>query len=105
MKAWKKARITVAKKLVVDDLVQEWADEEVKKKGFGVCDAFELGQQYILERPNQPEGFCSWAWADIHKDVIAIMGGASFHWIKKEGVSVACCSDGFRPVVFVIERV
>ena len=105
MKSWKKVKITVLKKLVMEDLVSELIQEEKKAKGFGVCDAFELGQEFILEKPNIPEGFCAWAWADIHKDIIAIMGGADFHWINKEGTSIACCTDGFRPVIFKIERI
>ena len=105
MKTWKKVKITVAKKLIIEDLVEEFADDELKSKGFGVCTVFEQGQEYILEKPDKPEGFCSWAWADINRDIIAMMGGASFHWIKREGVSVACCTDGLRPVIFVIERI
>ena len=105
MKSWKKAKITVVKKFVSDDLVDEFVVEEKKVKGFGVCDAFELGQEYILEKPNKPDGFCSWAWADINRDIVAIMGGADFHWINKEGVSIASCTDGLRPVVFKIERI
>ena len=105
MKTWKKAKITVVKKFVSEELIREFAVDELKNAGFGVCDAFELGQEYILEEPNKPDGFCSWAWADINRDVCAIMGGADFHWIGKEGISIACCTDGLRPVVFKIERI
>ena len=105
MKSWKKVKITVVKKLVMEDLVSELIVDEKKAKGFGVCEAFTQGQEFILEKPNIPEGFCSWAWADIHKDIIAIMGGADFHWINREGVAIACCTDGFRPVIFKIERI
>ena len=105
MKSWKKAKITVVKKLVMEDLVSEYVHEEKKAMGFGVCEAFKLGQEFILEKPNIPEGFCSWAWADIFKDIIAIMGGADFHWSNKDGVTITCCTDGFRPVIFKIERI
>ena len=104
MKTWKKIKITVVKKFVAEDLVKEFADEELKSKGFGLCDAFELGKEYILENPDKPDGFCSWAWADINRDIVAMMGGANFHWLK-EGVAIAACTDGLRPVVFKIERI
>ena len=105
MKQWRKTKITVVKKFVAEELIGEFVDGEAKGKGFGLCDVYELGQEYILEKPNMPEGFCAWAWADIHRDVIAMMSGASFPWIGKEGVSIACCTDGLRPVVFKIERI
>ena len=105
MKIWKKTKVTVVKKFVSEDLVKEFIVDEKKNQGFGLCDAFELGAEFILEKPNKPDGFCSWAWADIHKDIIAIMGGANFHWCNKEGLAVASCTDGFRPVVFKIERI
>ena len=105
MKTWSKAKITVLKKFVLGDLADEFVVDELKSKGFGVCDEFELGQEFILEVPNKPDGFCSWAWADINRDVVAIMGGADFNWINKEGVAIACCTDGLRPVVFKIERI
>jgi len=105
MKAWKKIKITVIKRLVMEDLVEKYVDDDFKAKGFGLCTAFEDGQEFILEKPNQPEGFCSWAFADIHKDIISIMSGANFPWIKQDGVAVVCCTDALRPVLFKIERV
>ena len=105
MNTWKKVKITVVKKFVAEDLVKEFIEDGRKSKGFGACDAFELEQEIILEKPDKPDGFCPWAWADIHRDLISVMGGASFPWINREGVAVACCTDGIRPVVFKIERV
>ena len=105
MKPWKKAKITVIKRLVMEDLAEEFADDESKSKGFGLCDAVEQGQEFILERPRMPEGFCSWAWADINRDLVAIMSGGNMPWIAKDGVAIACCTDGLRPVIFKIERI
>ena len=105
MKTWNKVKITVVKKFVSEDLVEKYLEEGMKKKGFGVCGAFEMGREYILEEPNKPDGFCSWAWADINRDLIAMMGGANFPWIENEGVAIASCTDGLRPVVFKIERI
>ena len=105
MKTFRKTKITVLDKLVLEHLVNEYVADERKEKGFGVCSAFEKGQEFILENPGMPEGFCSWAWADIHREVIAVMTGADFPWVKQEGLAVVCCTDAFRPVVFKIERV
>jgi len=52
-----------------------------------------------------PEGFCSWAWADIQRDVIHMGLGGDFPWMKKPGVMISCCTDGLRPVVFKLERI
>ena len=101
MNKWSKIKITVVKMFVSDDIIAEFAAD----KGLGICGAFEVGQEYILESPKIPDGFCSWAWGDIHRDVIAVMGGGSFPWIEKEGLNFASCTDGLRPVVFRIERI
>jgi uncharacterized repeat protein (TIGR04076 family) len=52
-----------------------------------------------------PEGFCTWAWDDITKDVETLRFHGNFQWFEEPGVSVNCCTDGLRPVVFKIERV
>ena len=105
MNQWNKIKITVIKKFVAEDLVRDYVAEDRKNSGFGVCNVVGDGQEFILEKPNMPEGFCSWAWADINRDIIAIMGGGSMPWINKEGVAIASCTDGLRPVVFKIERI
>jgi uncharacterized repeat protein (TIGR04076 family) len=52
-----------------------------------------------------PEGFCDWAWADIQRDVAVLCSGGDYPWIKLKGATVACCTDAFRPVTFLIERI
>ncbi len=74
--------------------------------GFGACDLFEDGQEFLLDDfPTIPEGFCDWAWADIQRDVIGVAMGAEYPWIKDPGLLISCCTDGLRPVIFKIERV
>lgn len=51
-----------------------------------------------------PEGFCSWAWADIQRDVLVVMSGGSISWFNRKNMSIVCCTDALRPVVFKIER-
>jgi uncharacterized repeat protein (TIGR04076 family) len=66
---------------------------------------FNIGDEFIVENLNMPKGFCSWAWADIQRDITALALGGNFPWIKDEGVMISCCTDGLRPVVFKLERV
>jgi uncharacterized repeat protein (TIGR04076 family) len=61
------------------------------------------GQEFIAQGANMPEGFCSWAWVDIQKYVLTLARGGNLLGVKP-GTSVACCSDGFRPVTFKLER-
>ena len=44
-----------------------------------------------------PEGFCDWAWADIRTYIGLVHAGGMEQ-------TVACCTDGFRPVFFKLER-
>ena len=104
MKQWSKIKITVIEMHVMDDLVKEFVPDD-QKEGYGVCGVFKKGQEFILEELGMPKGFCSWAWADIHREVIAIMAGASLPFINREGTAVVCCTDAIRPVVFKIERI
>jgi uncharacterized repeat protein (TIGR04076 family) len=68
------------------------------------CDQFKEGQEFIMGL-ECPPNFCSWAFADIQRDIIHILMGGSYPWVKEEGVAISCCTDGFRPVIFRIERV
>lgn len=67
-----------------------------------MCQVFEEGQVFIVDGPfpSKPEGFCDWAWTDIHKTVALMMMGANL----TPGSEFSCCSDGLRPVTFRIER-
>jgi len=96
----KKIKITVLKRELYQDLVDEYAAD----KNFGACPAVEDGQVYMLDGMDKPDKFCSWAWADIQRDVVALYSGASYSWTKP-GVIISCCTDGFRPVVFKLELV
>jgi uncharacterized repeat protein (TIGR04076 family) len=86
-------RITVLKRSVERDLADRFRDGRVKQ-----CDAFKDGQEFTVAQPwSPPEGFCPWAWADIRSYVMANFHGGDFP-------TVACCTDGFRPVFFRVER-
>lgn len=68
-----------------------------------VCPRFQDGQEFVFD-PSQPLlGFCPWAYADIQPQISHLRFGGSFPWIKEKGATLACCSDGSRPVIFKIE--
>ena len=97
-----KLRITVVKKVNNKDM---FGDNP--PLGFTIapeCDRLEVGQEFISETGNCPPGFCSWAFADIHRDIIHLLLGGEFPWIKEKGAALSCCTDGVRPVIFKLER-
>ena len=100
-----KVKITVMKKVLHQDLLDDYLDPEAKANGFALCTAFEEGEEIILNGMNYPEGFCHWAWADIQRDVMMVMFGQGFPWVKPKATAISCCTDGFRPVTFKIERI
>ncbi len=87
-------RITVLKRSLQTDMVERFGYQGVK-----ACERFSDGQAFTLTQPwSPPEGFCPWAWADIRTYVSANFHGGRFP-------SVACCSDGLRPVFFRVEPI
>jgi len=104
-----KVRITVAKRAVHHDLIDRHLNRTryPQPETFGACTAFQDGQTFLLDGfPVKPEGFpCDWAWSDIQRDVAMIAFGAGAPWIEQPGAMVTCCTDGLRPVSFLVERV
>ncbi|MGD8544876.1 MAG: TIGR04076 family protein [Candidatus Bathyarchaeota archaeon] len=96
-------KITVLKKT---DSKQIFGDNPPSGQAIEACSVFKEGQEFIVnEDVKMPEGFCPWAWNDINKKVITLMFGGNFPWMKEEGTSVSCCTDGFKPVIFEIRRI
>jgi len=91
-------RITVLKKHFHKEFVEKYA---AKPEGWTECKQFKVGQQFVTSRETpweMPEGFCGWAWADIQKLVYGMARGG-------QDVFVTCCTDGYRPVIFKLEKV
>jgi len=96
-------KITVLKRFAPEEIFDE---PPVKGKLPPACDIYKDGQVFYVEgNGDMPEGFCTWAWDDITKDVETLRFHGNFQWFEEPGVSVNCCTDGLRPVVFKIERV
>jgi len=94
-------KITVLKKLETGAVLKEFGGEGVE----AACPSVKLGQEFISKGIAMPAGFCSWAWADIQRDVAHLALGGDFPWIKQKGKMVSCCTDGLRPVLFKLERI
>ena len=69
-----------------------------------VCPAFEVGDAFIVDSENCPAGFCQGAFVDIFRYISGLRAGADYSWMKEPGTMITCCTDGFRPVVFKLER-
>lgn len=101
MRKLHKCKITVLDRMLVEDIAREYSSDP----NLGPCDIYENGQEFILTENEKPEGFCSWAWADIQRDVTSVMVGGNMPWINRDAVQVVCCTDALRPVIFKIERI
>jgi uncharacterized repeat protein (TIGR04076 family) len=94
-----KCKITVLKRTIHQDLYEQY-----RGKPGNLCEVFTEGQEFIIDSPPfaVPEGFCQWAWADIRPFLHGIYGGIRYGGAD---VFVTCCTDGFRPVLFKVERI
>ncbi len=96
-------KVTVVKK----DCNIKLVDSFVKNpENFSICNRVEENQEFIISNPYvMPEGICEYAWADIRPQILAIASGGTFKFLKEKNMTVATCTDLFRPVTFKIERI
>ena len=105
-----KLKITVVKMFSLEELfpgtppsVPHPAESESPQ-----CPFFKEGQEIILEREtinDVPEGFCGWAWANIHRDIAHLLLGGYCDWVVPRTAQLVCCTDGMMPVIFKLERI
>ena len=124
-----KVKVTVLDKKVYPDLQKQYcADPES-----GPCPFYHVGDTFLFESneeksdfarmglntlisttadpdtvmggPKMP--FCSELWDAISRYIYTGLQGGSIMrgWMQKENEMIACCSDGTRPVIFLIERI
>jgi uncharacterized repeat protein (TIGR04076 family) len=101
-----KCKITVLKRSLNSELVDEYVEDE-RKKTYGPCEVFKEGQVFTTDVfSTVPQGFCPWAWNDIYKELVGFASGGNFGmWYKDPNVIITCCTDGVRPVIFKIEKI
>lgn len=98
-----KCKVTVLQRNCNMGLVQSFVREPEK---FSVCNQVKDNQEFFISNPYEmPEGLCSHAWADIRSQILAIASGSTFSFLKEQNVTVATCTDPFRPVLFKIEKI
>ena len=69
------------------------------------CD-MQIGKVFIANGWEKTEGFCFSAWDTISNYVMALSCGAQDFfdgWMKNKKSAMLSCSDGFRPVTFLLE--
>ncbi len=98
----KKIRITVMKIARYDDLIKEY-ENPIEH----AC-AMTLGQTFVSDGKTRPDGFCDSAWETLLPFVTELAkGNGNFYdgWMKNPYSAMISCSDGFRPVSFLVEAV
>ena len=105
-------RITVVKVACYTDLGEKYAQYRPgAERGTVVpCNFFKEGMTFTVQLDPfgncKPEGFCDWAWADIWKEVLLVCDRAGFCQdgeIETLPPHFTCCTDGLRPVTFMLE--
>ncbi len=94
-----RVRITVLRRTQNAEFLRQYADSLWEP-----CERLRDGEVFVSEGANMPDGFCCWAWADIQKYVLTLARGGNFLGVRA-GTFVSSCTDGFRPVLFLIERI
>lgn len=95
-----KCRITVMRITHYDDLM-----ETFEKPQKNACN-MKVGQVFIANGWEKPNGLCLSAWETMSPFVLALAsGGRSIYgdWMKNERSVMISCNDGFRPVSFLVE--
>ena len=96
----KKSRITVMRITRYEDLIERYENPIAN-----ACD-MQVGQVFIANGWEKPEGFCQSAWDTLSPFVMALSHGAeNFYdgWMKNSKSAMLSCNDGFRPVSFLVE--
>ena len=96
----KKVKITVMKVARYDDLTEKY-ENPIEH----ACD-MKVGQVFVCNNAERPQGFCDSAWETISPFVMTLaQGGGNFYdgWMKNPHSAMISCNDGFRPVSFLLE--
>lgn len=95
-----RVKITAVRKTEYKDLIEIY-ENPIEH----ACDVF-LGQEFISENGEKPQGLCDSAWESMEKFVRELAkGGGNFFdgWMKNPKSAMISCNDGFRPMSFYIE--
>lgn len=96
----KKCKITVMRMVSHKDLMEKY-ENPIEH----ACE-LKVGQIFITNGWEKPEGMCESAWNSLSPFVMTLShGGENLYngWMKNPKSSMISCNDGFRPVSFLIE--
>ena len=96
----KKVKISVLKTACYTDLIEKYENPIPSHRDMKV------GQEFVANGWQKPEGFCDSAWDSISAFVMTLAhGGENFYggWMKNKKSAMISRNDGFRPVSFLIE--
>ena len=96
----KKVKITAMRRTEYPDLMELY-ENPIEH----ACDTV-LGQVFVSENGERPDGLCKSAWESMEPFVKALAcGGGNFFdgWMKDPHSAMISCNDGFRPVSFYVE--
>jgi uncharacterized repeat protein (TIGR04076 family) len=98
-----KMKVTVLKIPTPEEI---WDEMPLTLKISGPCPYYTVGQEFIIDRVEKPEGFCNYAWNALFPYLLTIRWGGNFsEFFEEPGTMLACCPDASRPVSFLIERI
>ena len=98
----KKVKITVMRITEYKDLMEKYENP------LDIPCTIKLGQTFISENGEMPEGMCESAWGSMKEFVVELAngGGNLFDgWMKNPYSAMISCNDGFRPVSFLLETI
>jgi len=101
-------KITVVNKLSTEDVYGSSANFPARLVDDFVpeCPLMNVGDEFVVKDVvSCPAGFCAWAFADMQRDIIHLIMGGDYPWLKDSGTQISCCTDGLRPVFFKLERI
>lgn len=98
----KRVKITAVRRTCYPDLMEQY-ENPIEH----ACEV-KIGDTWVSEDGEKPEGFCNAAWECIVSFVKTLaQGGGNFYdgWMKNPFSAMLSCNDGFRPVSYYIETV
>ena len=101
-----KVKLTVLRRFTPEEVLGK--DPPVTAHfGNQACPVFTDGQEMVVGYVREPAVFpCESAWGSLRPFLVTLNNGGNFEWwVDRPGLAVVSCPDGFRPVVFKMERV
>ncbi|UCH57968.1 MAG: TIGR04076 family protein, partial [Candidatus Bathyarchaeota archaeon] len=98
-----KMKITVVKAFSAEEVFDGEVPDHFPETFESPCPMHPVGQEFVMENLNCPEGFCNWAYDDIYRDMAHLWMDGDFSFIGKPGTMFSSCTDGKKPVIFRLE--